>query len=135
MSKQEQKLETFEECCKYLGISKELPKCQIRERQHQTAYKLSVCMHAWNKHDKFEPDEKAVHSQKNAGYTPFFSLIDDVLSCKYAHYGLPSGLVYVYSNYAAEPAYANFGLRFCLVSIERAILFGQTFIQIYNELI
>ena len=48
-------MRTFESCCEYLGISTELPKCQIDEKKLQAAYKLRVCMAAWNKQDEIEP--------------------------------------------------------------------------------
>ena len=60
-------LETFEQCCEYLCIDNALPVCQIDERQIQAVYKLRVCMMAWNKQDGFEPDERTVFYQKEAG--------------------------------------------------------------------
>ena len=56
-------MKTFEQCCEYLGIPTDLPKCYVREKQIQAAYKLSVCMMAWNKQDGFEPDETANFNQ------------------------------------------------------------------------
>ena len=127
---------TFEECCNYLGISEELPKCQIIERQHQAAYKLSVCMAAWNKIDGFEPDEKANHYQEKVGYTPYFILRGGkLLSSGNAYNGSSAGLVYAYEFYAGAYTSAYIGLRLCLGTRDRAIEFGEVFIEIFNELI
>ena len=129
-------MKTFESCCEYLGISEELPKCQIRERQHQAAYKLSVCMTAWNKQDKFELDEKASWKENNVGYTPYFKLRDGkLLSSGLAYYGSVAGVVFANATNAASYPYATLGLRLCLGTRERAIEFGKTFIDIFNELI
>ena len=90
---------TFESCCKYLGIPTDLPKCYVRERQHQSAYKLSVCMAAWNKIDGFEPDEKASYHQEGVGYTPYFLLRDgNLLSSGGAYYGSVAGIVLAYAS-------------------------------------
>ena len=67
------KLDNFKTCCDYLGIDNTLPVCQIDEREIQAAYKLRVCMKAWNKQDKFEPDEKAnLYKEKVAFITTKF---------------------------------------------------------------
>lgn len=129
-------MKTFEECCNYLGISEELPKCYVRERQHQAAYKLSVCMAAWNKQDEFEPDEKATWEESNVGYTPYFMLKGGgLLSAGYAHTGSPAGFVLAYASTAAAITSAPIGLRLCLKTHDRAIEFGEVFIEIFNELI
>lgn len=127
---------TFEECCEYLGISTELPVCQVDERQIQAVYKLRVCMRAWNKQDGFEPDETGGWDDKNVGYTPLFFFKDDKLlfSC-YAISGSNSGLVSTTASYAAAYTSECFGLRLPLSSRERAIDFGKVFIEIFNELI
>ena len=129
-------MKTFESCCEYLGISEELPKCQIRERQHQAAYKLSVCMTAWNKQDKFELDEKASWKENNVGYTPYFKLRDGkLLSYGHASYGSNAGLVLANTTNAAVFTSTYFGLRLCFITRKRAVEFGKTFIDIFNELI
>ena len=129
-------MKTFESCCEYLGISTELPKCQIRERQIQAAYKLSVCVAAWNKQDGFEPDETANYYQEEAGYTPYFHFRDGrLLSSGSAIHGSSAGLVTTYATLAASYTYANFGLRLSLKTRDRAVEFGEAFIEIFNELI
>lgn len=130
------KLDNFKSCCDYLGIDNTLPVCQIDERQIQAAYKLRVCMMAWNKMDGFEPDETAGWDDKNVGYTPLFFFKDDKLlfSC-YAISGSNSGLVSTTASYAAAYTSECFGLRLPLSSRERAVEFGKTFIDIFNELI
>ena len=129
-------MKTFESCCEYLGISTELPKCQIDEKKVQAAYKLRVCMKAWNKQDEFEPDETANYYKKGAGYTPHFKYKDGrLLSSGFAFYGSFAGLVYAYALHAAAITYANFGLRLCFKSQDRAVEFGEVFIDIFNELI
>ena len=129
-------MKTFESCCEYLGISTELPKCQIRERQHQAAYKLSVCMAAWNKQDGFNPDETSFNNQKNEGYAPFFYLEHNgFLSLGYATDSSFVGLVSVYRNYTNIVSHACMGLRFSFITRERAYEFGKAFIDIFNELI
>lgn len=129
-------LKTFEECCEYLGISEELPKCQVDERQIQATYKLRVCMKAWNKRDGFEPDERTVYYQKEAGYTPHFYF----KSCRlrvsgYATTGTHSGILSASVKLSSALPFASFGLRLSLKTRERAVAFGKVFIETFNELI
>ena len=127
---------TFEECCNYLGISEKLPKCQIDEKKLQSAYKLRVCMKAWNKQDGFEPDEKATYLQENVGYAPYFFLKNGkLLSSGNAYYGSLAGLVFAHAYYAAAITIASFGLRLCLSTEQRAVEFSEKFIEVFNELI
>ena len=129
-------MKTFEECCEYLGIPTDLPKCYVREKQHQAAYKLSVCMDAWNKQDEFNPDETAFNNQKNEGYAPFFYLEHNgFLSLGYATASSYVGLVSIYKNYTNIVSHACMGLRFSFITRERAYEFGKAFIEIFNELI
>lgn len=130
------KLDNFKSCCDYLGIDNTLPVCQIDERQIQAAYKLRVCMMAWNKQDGFEPDETEIYYQKDAGYTPNFYHKDGMLlSSGSASYGSYAGLVYALAHSAAAYSNAYFGLRLCFKTRDRAIEFSKTFIYIFNELI
>ena len=135
------KLDNFKSCCDYLGIDNTLPVCQIDERQIQAAYKLRVCMMAWNKQDGFEPDETANFYQKDVGYTPQFYVADGklLLSSDSVNTGAAVGIVYAKGFYSDEyidvPPDANFGLRLSLKTRGRAIEFGETFIDIFNELI
>ena len=129
-------MKTFKECCEYLGISEELPKCNIDEKKLQAIYKLRVCMEAWNRQDKFELDEMASWNGDNVGYTPYFLLRDGkLLSPGNAHFGSSAGIVYVNASLSATIVYASIGLRICLVTRDRAIEFGEAFIKIFNELI
>ena len=129
-------MKTFEECCEYLGIPTDLPKCYIRERQLQAAYKLSVCIMAWNKQDGFEPDETARYHQKDAGYTPNFYHKDGrLLSSGHAYSGSYSGLVSASASSAAAYSSASVGLRLCLKTRDRAVEFGEVSIETFNELI
>ena len=129
-------MKTFEECCEYLGISEELPKCQIDEKKLQAAYKLRVCMKAWNKQDSFELDETASYYQEGVGYAPHFHHKDGkLLSSGYASYGSSAGIVLAYAFSSAASTYAHFGLRLCFITRNRAVEFGETFIETFNELI
>ena len=129
-------MKTFEECCEYLGIPTELPKCYVKEKQIKAAYKLSVCMAAWNKQDKFEPDETASWKENNVGYTPYFLLRDGkLLSSGTAYSGSLAGFVSAHAISAAANTSAHLGLRLCLGTRERAIEFGEVFIETFNELI
>ena len=129
-------MKTFEQCCEYLGIPTDLPKCYVREHQHQAAYKLSVCMAAWNKQDGFNPDETSFNNQKNEGYAPFFYLEHNgFLSLGYATASSYVGLVSIYKNYTNIVSHACMGLRFSFITRERAYEFGKAFIDIFNELI
>jgi len=130
------KLDNFKTCCDYLGIDNTLPVCQIDERQIQAAYKLRVCMKAWNKQDGFNLDETASYYQEGVGYTPYFDYKDGrLLSSGTAYYGSHAGFVSTYASYAAAYTHAYFGLRLCLGTRNRAIEFGKVFIDIFNELI
>ena len=107
-----------------------------RIKQLNAATKLSVCMAAWNKQDKFEPDETALYGKENEGYTPYFILEDGkLLSSGFAYIGSYAGIVDAYAYLAASLTYANFGLRLCLGTRNRAVEFGQVFIETFNELI
>lgn len=110
----------------------------VRKRINQlnAATKLSVCMMAWNRQDGFKPDEKAVYYQKGVGYTPHFNYKDGrLLSSGSAYNGSYAGLVYANAYTAASYTSAAFGLRICFITLKRAIEFGETFIDIFNELI
>ena len=129
-------LNTFEECCEYLGISTELPKCEVDQKQFQAAYKLRVCMRAWNKQDGFEPDEKASFYQEKVGFTPYFLLRGGkLLSSGNAYYGSYAWIVHASAYTATAPTYANIGLRLCFKTQKRAVEFGEVFIETFNELI
>ena len=107
-----------------------------RIKQLNAATKLSICMMAWNKIDEFEPDENAVFNQKNVGYIPYFYYKDGRLfSSGYASYGSSAGLVNATALHAAATTYATFGLRLSFITRDRAVAFGETFIEIFNELI
>ena len=129
-------MKTFEQCCEYLGIPTDLPKCYVDERQFKAAYKLRVCMMAWNKQDGFEPDEKAVYYQEVAGYTPHFDFKDGrLLSSGAAFYGSAAGLVFASVYPAAALTPTSFGLRLCLKTRDRAVEFGEKLIDTFNELV
>jgi len=130
------KLDNFKTCCDYLGIDNTLPVCQIDERQIQAAYKLRVCVRAWNKQDGFEPDETANWKDDNVGYAPFFLLKDGrLLSAGLPAPGAYTGIVAASTFYAGSFTTIYFGLRLSLKTRDRAIEFGKTFIDIFNELI
>ena len=130
------KLDNFKTCCDYLGIDNTLPVCQIDERRIQAAYKLRVCMKAWNRQDGFNPDETASYYQKDVGYAPHFHHKDGkLLSSGSAYSGSSAGIVSAPANSAAAYPHAHFGLRLCLGTRNRAIEFGEVFIDIFNELI
>ena len=127
---------TFESCCEYLGIQTDLPKCHVREKQIQAAYKLSVCMEAWNKQDGFKPDETASYYQEGVGYTPHFHHKDGkLLSSGLAFNGSTAGIIAAYANLSDTSTLAYFGLRLSFETQERAVEFSETFIDIFNELI
>ena len=135
------KLDNFKSCCDYLGIDNTLPVCQIDGRKIQAAYKLRVCVAAWNRQDGFEPDEMANFYEDRVGYTPQFYIVDRklILSSDNVNTGAAVGIVYAKGFYSDEyidttPS-ANIGLRLPLSSRDRAVEFGKTFIEIFNELI
>ena len=126
-------MKTFEECCEYLGIPTDLPKCYIRERQHQAAYKLSACVAAWNKQDEFEPDELENHYRDNVGYTPHLFIKNGKLkSSGYALSSYSSGIAATYTESLDD---VNIGIRLSLKTHKRAVEFGEVFIETFNELI
>ena len=107
-----------------------------RIKQLNSVTKLSICMAAWNRIDGFEPDEKASYYQEGVGYTPYFLLRDgNLLSSGHASYVSNAGIVYANAYTSAANTTAYLGLRLCLVSRKRAIEFGETFIETFNELI
>lgn len=129
-------MKTFEECCEYLGIPTDLPKCYVREKQIQAAYKLSVCMKAWNKMDEFEPDETANYNQEGVGYTPYFHFRDGMLLASGSvEAGAATGIVYAVAYDEDSYTSAYIGLRLPLKTRDRAVKFSETFIEIFKELI
>ena len=129
-------MKTFEQCCEYLGIPTDLPKCYVKEKQIKAAYKLSVCMMAWNKLDGFEPDETALYGKRKEGYAPHFLFKDGkLLSSGFANNGSSAGIVYASATHAAANSIAHIGLRISFETQKRAVEFGETFIDIFNELI
>ena len=107
-----------------------------RIKQLNAATKLSVCMAAWNRQDGFEPDEKANYHQEGVGYTPYFHFRDGrLLSSGHAYLGSSAGIVHAYASFVASSTYANFGLRLCFGTRNRAVEFGEVFIETFNELI
>ena len=130
------KLDNFKSCCDYLGVDNTLPVCQIYERQIQAAYKLRVCMKAWNRQDGFEPDETANYKQEEAGYSPHFYFKNGrFVSSRNASIGPIPWIGEATAGWGAAYTIASFGLRLCFKTKERAIEFGKTFIDIFNELI
>ena len=126
-------MNTFEQCCEYLGIDNTLPTCQIDEKKFQATYKLRVCMAAWNKQDGFVPDEIANNDHGKDGYTPYFHFRDGrLLSSGRAIFCSYVGVVYADVN---TKLYSNIGLRLPLKTLKRASEFGEIFIDIFNELI
>ena len=107
-----------------------------RIRQLNAATKLSICMNAWNKQDGFKPNETANYYQKNTGYTPHFYFKNGkLLSSGYAYNVSYAGIVNASANLADVYTSAYIGLRLCLKTQDRAIEFGETFIETFNELI
>ena len=107
-----------------------------RIKQLNAATKLSVCMMAWNNIDGFKPDEKANYHQEGVGYTPHFNYKDGrLLSSGFAYYGSIAGIVLASAFYSAAITFAYLGLRLCLGTRNRAVEFGEVFIETFNELI
>ena len=107
-----------------------------RIRQLNAVTKLSICMTGWNKVDGFEPDETASYYQEGVGYTPYFDYKDGrLLSSGNASLGSIAGIVYAAASLSAAKPYASFGLRLCLGTRNRAIEFGEVFIETFNELV
>lgn len=130
------KLDNFKSCCDYLGIDNTLPVCQIDERRIQAAYKLRVCVAAWNRQDGFEPDEIANYYEGGVGYAPYFYFNGcNLLLSGSANSGSSAGIVYAIAYDYDSHTSMYFGLRLSLKTRDRAIEFGKTFIDIFNELI
>lgn len=138
----------FLECCEMLGLnpdelmlsptlSDNTPdSVRKRIKQLNAATKLSVCMMAWNKQDGFEPDEKANWKDDNVGYTPRFDFKNGrLLSSDTATHGSYVGIVTTYSLTSAAKPYATIGLRLCFITPNRAVEFGEVFIETFNELV
>ena len=129
-------LKTFEECCRYLGISEELPKCQIDERQIQALYKLRICMKAWNKKCLFECNETTIEGDDNEGWSPYFEFRDGVLYPRgIAYCGSYGGLLATYVGYNYPSTPVSFGVRINLEMEYIAVEFSKVFIDIFRELV
>ena len=93
-------------------------------------------MAAWNKLDEFEPDEKANYYEENVGYSPHFYHKNGILSSLgKAHHASYTGIIHGSTFNTNCPTSAPLGLRLPLKTQERAISFGETFLDIFNELI
>ena len=129
-------MSTFELCCQYLGISTELPKCEVDQKQFQAAYKLRVCMKAWNKQDGFEPDERANCLQTQGGYAPYLYIDEGkVQPAHFASSGAVSGVIRINADPGGAFSTSNFGIRIVLSTEKQAVAFSRVFIETFNELI
>ena len=113
-------LQTFEACCKFLGISTDLPDVSKIPQKHgkyiQASYMLAIINEAWNKVDQFTPDYSNYNQRK--WYAYFF----------YKGSAFAFGASYYHCSYAASGG----GSRLCFKSEERAAQFGKQFIDLHN---
>lgn len=116
-------LQTFEACCKFLGISTDLPDVSKISKRHsgyiQASYMLAIINEAWNKVDQFTPDYSNLNQRK---WYPYF-----------VH--KPSAFAFDLSLCASEYSSTGSGSRLCFKSEERAGQFGKQFIDLYNTIL
>lgn len=116
-------LQTFEACCKFLGISTDLPDISRISQKHggyiKASYMLVVINEAWNKVDQFTPDYG--NSNQRKWYACFI------------YEG--SAFAFHLSNCRDSIAHSGGGSRLCFKSEERAAQFGKQFIDLYNTVL
>lgn len=83
--------------------------------------RLCTIAQAWNKADGFEPDFSNTSQYK---YFPWFKYSNDA-----------AGFVFAYADRTATAAYAYFGSRLCFKTPERALQFGEQFIDLWDDML
>lgn len=116
-------LHTFEACCKFLGISTDLPDVSKISRKHgeyiQASYMLAIINEAWNRVDQFIPD---------------YSNFNQIKWYAYFNYK-GSAFAFYESGYSYSSASSGSGSRLCFKSEERAAQFGKQFIDLHNTVL
>ncbi|MDR1202695.1 MAG: hypothetical protein LBL58_13865 [Tannerellaceae bacterium] len=116
-------LNTFEKCCKYLGIEPNLPDVSMLPATYAKAlisnYKLWVIAEAWNKEDDFVPDYDNGSQRK----------------CYAWFWKHEEGFRFdnSFSNYSG--ANSGGGSRLFFKTPERAKQFGELFIDLHNDVL
>ena len=82
--------------------------------------KLFTIAEAWNKVDNFVPDFSNTSQTK---YYPWFVYDRDA-----------AGFVVASTNYSATSSNVTFGSRLCFKTANRALKFGEMFVDLYNDI-
>ncbi len=116
-------LHTFEACCKFLGISTDLPDVSRISKKHggyiQASYMLAIINEAWNKVDQFTPDYSNFNQKKWYAYFNYKG----------------SAFAFYESGYSYSFADSGSGSRLCFKSEEHAAQFGKQFIDLHNTVL
>lgn len=115
------KVDSFEAALEYLGRENNACMYGIPYKHAKAMvamYKLITIAEAWNKADNFVPDYDNTNQYK---WFPWFQKRGT------------AGFVCAYTSNAASSANAHIGSRLCLKSEERAMQFGEQFIDLWND--
>lgn len=115
------KVDSFEAALEYLGRENNACMYGIPYKHAKAMvamYKLITIAEAWNKADNFVPDYDNTNQYK---WFPWFQKRGT------------AGFVCAATNSAASNALATIGSRLCLKSEERAMQFGEQFIDLWND--
>ena len=108
--------------CGEADISTLLKEANPKHIKALVAYnRLCTIAQAWNKADGFEPDFSNTSQYK---YFPWFKYSNDA-----------AGFVFAYADRTATAAYAYFGSRLCFKTPERALQFGEQFIDLWDDML
>jgi hypothetical protein len=129
-------VDSFSNACKYLG--RDVAGCGSENPHHKAItaiFKLVTIAEAWNIADEFVPDFSNDNQWK---YIPWFkykkatgSVVDQF--GRTVSYGTSAGFVCVNSACVVTAASVDFGSRMCFKTSERAIKFGEQFIDLWND--
>ncbi|MDR1584973.1 MAG: hypothetical protein LBS07_02200 [Prevotellaceae bacterium] len=116
------RLNSYEKACEYLGRDgrRLFFVCHGEHQKEINAiFKLITIAEAWNAADGFVPDWT---NRQQCKYFPWFS-----------YYGADAGFVCARAYGAASATAAHVGSRLCFRTRELANLFGQQFIDLWND--
>lgn len=116
---------TFDDACTRLGITEIALALQGNNNLAKSAmafYKLAVIARAWNEIDGFTPDRSNI--EQRIIYYPWFVYEERV-----------KRFVFYDVHRTTSSASAAFGSRLCFRSYSMACKFGETFTDLYNEML
>ena len=109
----------YESARKYLGLEKG-EKNHRHDKAVEALEKLFTIAEAWNRQDDFVPDWRDYEQEK---WFPRFSYDKGAAKCVCS------------KSYLSYSLASSFGSRLCFKTEERALEFGKTFAELYNDVL